>query len=611
MPASTRDFVRASFQVPERNYRPKSDVRVDPARTSSAAGAAPFRETAPFLLLLVVLGAWQHIYFSHSVGELAFFKNGYDEDTYLLIPFGLAGWRPDRMLSGAIATAFITLFNGSYSSALIAFDTLFPPSIFAAAYFVGSALFRERLARALFAFVLMFSSDLFSLGSIASFPGPFPTLAQFAHLVGEVHVPPIETSFLSIYRSPEPQVAYLVSYVFVGLLLRISFGLDALGNKAHTIRLIAVQLLLLGCYAIISYPLMLIEGAIAVLLFVGGRRREAILLGSLCAISVAVMMVSAKAALEPLSTAVFANRQPVITVSSLLALVLMTAILMLALRDRKAWARLAVAFLFAAMPLALTNQQIITGTMVSVRDWERTLNLALVIISAGIIFSTTGWRFRGQRWAIGIAMALVGIFVARASERTYRMWLPDNQKSLAIARAVRAAWPELPRDTQWVLYQPEFAPFVKARLGREFGRQFYPLLDYTEAFRTPIPSTSSFAPTRLSAFLFEYWRQVQMPPENASNILVEEARSRSGYYSAFLFNLCEYWSPCSDGRHVQTIKISAAIPSVVDAYAGYLKAPHPPSNPAFVGVNLAIPQRGRLIGAGQVGDISATAVLKD
>jgi hypothetical protein len=187
------DFVKASLQVPERNLQLNNDFTADSAKTVTAACMTLLRETAPFLLLLVVLGAWQHVYFSRSVGELAFFKNGYDEDTYFLVPFGLAGWRLDRLLSGAIATSLIALFKGSYSSALITFDTIFPPAIFAATYFAGGALFRDKLARTLFALVLMFSSDLFSLGSAASYPGPMLTLTRFAHIVGEARVPPIET----------------------------------------------------------------------------------------------------------------------------------------------------------------------------------------------------------------------------------------------------------------------------------------------------------------------------------------------------------------------------------------------------------------------------------
>ncbi len=590
---------------------PKSDLTADPAKAPSITGAALLRETAPFLLLLFVLGVWQHISFSYSVGELAFFKNGYDEDTYFLNPFGLAGWRPDRVLSGTVATVLIALSNGSYNIPFMVFDAIFPPLIFAAAYFAGSTLFRDRPARALFALALMFSSDLFSLGSVASFPGPFPTLAQFARIVGEAHVPPIETSYLSIYRSPEPQAAFFIGYVFIGLLLQISLGRGVFGSKARTVGLIAVQLLMLCCYAIVSYPLLLIEGAIAVLLLIEGRRREAFLLAGLCALSIAAMVISARMTLGPSTTAIFASRVPVIAVSTVLALALAITISIFFLRDRKIRPQLAVAMAFALMPLALTNQQILTGAMISVKDWERSINLAFVVVSAGILLSTLNWRLRGSQWAIGATIILVAAFVSVASVRTYRMWLPDNQKSLAIARAIQAAQSDLGKDVRWVLYQPEYAPWVEARLRPQPGHKFNPLIDYTETFKSAPSPTSGFSPSHLSASLFEFWRQTAVSPEAARNILVAEARARSGYYSAFLFSVCEYWSPCTDGRHVQTDKIMAATPSVVDAYAAYLGTPQPPTKLAFVGLDLKSPANSILIGTGQVGNFLASAVVRN
>src|SRR5437868_8305822 len=123
------------------------------------------RETRYFILFVlgfVALGLWQHLYFSYSVGEFVFFKNAYDEDTYVLFPFGVAGFRLDRMLSGAIVSAILWLSHGSYSFTLMALDALLPPLIFLAAYYAGAAIFAKFPARSLFALVLVFASDLFS-----------------------------------------------------------------------------------------------------------------------------------------------------------------------------------------------------------------------------------------------------------------------------------------------------------------------------------------------------------------------------------------------------------------------------------------------------------------
>src|SRR4051812_38036909 len=75
---------------------------------------------------LVVLGVWHHLYFSYLTGEFACFKNAYDEDTYLLSPFGTAIVRPDRVLSGTILTILLWLSRGSCGFTLAALDATLP-----------------------------------------------------------------------------------------------------------------------------------------------------------------------------------------------------------------------------------------------------------------------------------------------------------------------------------------------------------------------------------------------------------------------------------------------------------------------------------------------------
>src|SRR4051812_36511410 len=94
-----------------------------------------------FVFGFAALGLWQHLYFSYSVGEVAFFKNAYDEDTYVLFPFGPAKARPDRLLSGSIVSVLVWLSHGSYGLTLITLDALLPPLIFLAAYYAGAAIF--------------------------------------------------------------------------------------------------------------------------------------------------------------------------------------------------------------------------------------------------------------------------------------------------------------------------------------------------------------------------------------------------------------------------------------------------------------------------------------
>jgi hypothetical protein len=556
-------------------------------------------------LAFVLLGLWQHLYFSYTVREFAFFKNAYDEDTYVLFPFGAAGFRPDRALSGTIVSGLLSLSHGSYGFVLTAMDALLPPLIFLAAYYAGAAIFTKSSARCLFALVLVFSTDLFSLGSAASYPGLFPTLEQFKALVGAEFVPPFETSYLGLYRSPEPQVSYVVGYLFTGLLLRILFrsGQDLSWREIAAV--VLLQALLMTCYALISYPLLIIEGLAAGILLLNAHRRAAAVVAILFLASIILALIFARTTLGSSTSVVFNSHLPIITVGALLALALTVVLLLLLLRGRRADPRLMISLAFATVPLALTNQQILTGLMASTREWERYVDLPFVVISAGVLISTfPSWkRFTTPMFAL--AMIAVAGFVYASSVHTYRLWLPDNLKSLAIARAVTAAGASLD-GSQLVLDQPEYAPLVETRLGRPL----HALLDFTDTFKHPPAPTSEPGHGALAEALFEYWRQTGVSPEMARKILEQEARERAGYYSGFLFNQCEYWYPCTDGRGVKTGKILASLPGVIDAYAAFLAIPAPPRKFAFVTSKFpSAPSKTIAISEGRAASVTARISL--
>lgn len=99
------------------------------------------------------------------------------------------------------------------------------------------------------------------------------------------------------------------------------------------------------------------------------------------------------------------------------------------------------------------------------------------------------------------------------------------------------------------------------------------MLDYTRAFVHPIRPglEKGFSAGPLTQNLFEYWRWTDVTPDMAEKILREEAAQKSGYYSGFLFNICEYWYPCSDSRAVKSTAVASAIPRVITAYTAYLQ----------------------------------------
>lgn len=554
------------------------------------------------MLGFVVLGLWQHLYFSYAMREFAFFKNAFDEDTYVLSPF--VGFRLDRALSGFVVSSLLWLSNGSYNFTLIFLDATLPPIIFLAAYFVGTSLFAKFPARCLFALFLVFASDLFSLGSLASYPGPFPTFSQFKALVGASYVPPIDTSYLAIYRSPEPQVSYVVGFVLISLLLRTVLDDSNDMKRRQMLALAAAQALLLTCYALISYPILLVEGCAIIALLAAGRWRTAFVLGVLWTGSIVIAILAARITLG--TSFMFASRLPIITVGVILALLLAATFLGLLLKQGRCHPRLMIGLAFAIVPIVLTNQQVVTGWMISTKEWERHINLAFVVISGGILASHLRWRSIWLNPLITLAAIFVVGFVVQSSKRTYLFWLPDNLKSLAMARAIAATGASGGGDAVLVLQPPHYASFVEARMGHTLRA----LIDYADVFKNPIASTPSFKTTPQSGSLFEYWRQTGVTPETARQILTDEANQQNGFYSAFLFNVCEYWSPCTDGRDVKTQKIVAAIPTVIDDYAAFLATPTPRSKFVFVTLGSTTSSERVEIGRGQADSVVATVSVE-
>src|SRR5690606_11718404 len=137
---------------------------------------------------------------------------------------------------------------------------------------------------------------------------------------------------------------------------------------------------------------------------------------------------------------VFASRLPVITPAAVLALLLSVAWALRFLRVRRIDLVDAYAALAGALPLALLNQQLVTGIMVSTRDWERYANYPLLMLSAIWLLRSlapaepAGHRF--MRHLPAVCVALVVWTVLPAARNTYQQWYGTNDESLAIARAL-------------------------------------------------------------------------------------------------------------------------------------------------------------------------------
>ena len=529
--------------------------------------------------LLVCLGAWQHLSFSWRVGELAFFKNAYDEDSYVLFPYLLHTTRLDRALSTLLLHTIRTAAGGTFDAVFIVADTILPAMAFLASYCLTSQLFRTIEMRVCWALLIVFAPDLLSLGSSTSLTSAFFPLAWFRSLfgaLGETLVPPIDTSYLNILRTFEPQLAYVVGFSFAALLIRFTFDKKTAPTRGGIAALAAVQCLLLTTYSLVGYPLILLELYAAIILLIVGSRRHALILMSLFGISLLIVTFAASLTLKS-QNFVFASRMPSISTGTIGSVLLSSFILVVLWRrsfnDRALWLALG----FSGMPALLMNQQILTGLMVSTKDWERYINHPLLAIGAAILcssFAATrsfGFVEDSHRIAAVIAAAAILLFAFDSGRRTSAGWTSINVNSLAMARAIDAASDQLTPHVVMVLADPSLASLIAVR--REGKRGF--LIDYTDVFLDLIPTfdLTDFKITKHGIRMFTYWKLSGTSPADAEQLLQKEAATRAGYYSAFFFNICDYWYPCSDNRAVKTHLIEQLIGVVVGRYRQFLSDP--------------------------------------
>lgn len=588
---------------------------------------------AALLVFVAALGLGPHLAFSWQVGAPTFFKGAFDEDTYLLFlqadPLMLS-----RLLSSICMQVLLAVSGGAPDAVLIAADVIFPVLTAASAWFLAKTIFPHPLARLLLCLALLFGGDFLSLADGAVWDGSSLSLAWFRGLFGgygRVLVPASDTSYLTLFRTPEPQIVYAFVFVALGAAMRLLDAGEANLNvrRPHWLAALLVASAVASAlgYIFVSLPLVLLLAGMTLVANLLGRGWVA----GVCATAslLAGGVIAWGAATAPAgANLIFASRWPIITpavlISALLSLVLFVAAVTRSPRDLRVW--LAVGL--AAMPLALTNQQLLTGLMVSARDWERYANYPLLVLGAAL-----GWRLfislrmpNRAAWNWGAGLGLGGlalwfiISIIGAQQTSYTLWLPQNLEAEAGARAVMRAAASLPGEPRLLYDSPGLAPHVAVRT-RGVGT---PILDYTDLFRDPIPlMDASGAPPpapRHHNALFEYWTRMGITPARANEILLGEAAQQSGFFSAFLFSFADHWYPATDSRRVQGTAISAAIPGIIAEYERFLSFWNPdaagPRPLLFIGkqapseLELGDAWQLESVATGQAGDVVMRAYIQ-
>lgn len=529
-----------------------------------------------------LLGLWPHLEFIIGVGEFRYFHYAYDEDTYIL------GWlngalRSTRLLSGFALSAVNLIAAGSLNATMILSDFLFPAIAVLSAYFAASQIVVSRPFRALIALTLVFAGDLFSLGSFAVWSSSALNISRFSQIVGQIGpnlVPAYETSFLSIYRTPEPQVSLTLMFVVFGLLAKFAKG--DYSTKALAMAVVAIALLPFG-YTFVTFPVALIAGG-ALIVFFASRRKSAaaaIIIGFCGAMTLYVLVAYWQHDHSQSTTGVAAalsyhTRLPIITPAVLVSLVFSVAFgaWLAATRGWTPSALLALGCLVT--PLVLSNQQILTDMMISARDWERNASYQILAfgsaLAVSIVAASRSWRALPISAVVSTGLALLIVFIAgRGQALTYRMWQPFNEASVAMVHALSAVDQKELSDSRLALANAGLAPILQLRSDAKLN---IPLSFYRagiDLIPNMSPSADVALPSPFEPAVFDHWMHVGIDPERAEEIVRSEIQQRAGTYISFLFSFRDSWYPASDNRAVRPVELERSVGPLIARYRDYFK----------------------------------------
>ena len=535
---------------------------------------------------MLAAGLYPHLLFSREVAELSYFKAAYDEDTYFL--WSLSGrdsifyrWISDHFMAGLAAIDGL-----GQGRALVLLDALLPPLATLGAYGLAGVLTRRVSARVLIALALVFAPDLLSLGVSSVWQGRW-TLDFLRHSfpLAEVLIPDYATSYLAVFRTPEPQWAWALLFLHWAVLLRALSRIQA-GEpvgRGIGLGLVASATALAFSYVFVSIPSFMLLCGIALVAVLRRAPPAALaLLGA--SLLLPLLIVLGYQSLHPSpqtgASLVFASRLPALAPSTAWALLLSVAWAMWFNRVRRFDLVGVYAALAGALPLLLLNQQLITGWMVSTRDWERYISYQLLVFSGAVWLSRVlaDWSIRYVSTAVcWLAIAWLIKMTVPALPATYAQWRDLNHESLAVSRLLPQL-PEPARHLPIVLHKVSLAPLLETRTGHAGP---YPGA-YGPLFTSPVPDLGGrelqahLQSLEQKYALYEYLFRTGVTPEQLERSLQAEARARSGYHLAFFFSFVDHWYPASDNRRVRDSDVRSAIPLIVSEYAA-LRREVPPA----------------------------------
>jgi hypothetical protein len=550
--------------------------------------ACLWRTSLWFALFIAALGLLPHLLFSLNVGDWHYTSNAWDEDSYT----GYALRHQDiiyRTLSANILRAFVAWFG--LDGALMGFDVVFPflTALLACAiaYHAGFRTYRSLfLAMCLLLFALNFMAL-----SNAAMVGNLPTqLLPFSSMVYpdwiRQWVPSLYENFFSLYKTPEPQIGFVVQFAVLYLLLRYAQTMQ----QRHILGLALLSLSFPFIYVSTGIALLLLIGMVAVagLIILRDRRFLGLLACGLIAAAYYLFQFTRGEPIQYADGFIFHSRLPIFSASMLWGGLLIWAYAKqspIALISR-AWCmqctpRTLLALACCVLPFITLNQQIITGQMVQSRTWDYYTNFPFVALALLLLwsqFSEYYARFMPKflrARAYYAAPLLAGVLIAAQWMNFYR-YSDTNTDNLAVAQALH----------ELADHYPDGLPNIMLENSGDDSQVALRLGDIDRLAIGGYQQTIKHFVSRLSAGDAAHAKSIEVLKEHGfayfdrlglsadaleTRMRAAANKAMGGIEVIYFFSFLDNWKPLSDFREQRIAAMQEKIPAIIADYRAFQK----------------------------------------
>lgn len=536
------------------------------------------------------IGGLPHFLWSREVGQAAWFFNSYDEGFY--------GWSSltespaNRLLSSLLLRFFYRLAGENSQLMMVLADILLPAMCASMAYFLVRPIFRCAITTASAALFILIAAECLALRSNliphAGWHGYLkenwvPALGGAGGLLQIDNI----TSTFWLFRTPEPQLGWILMFFTLGGVVRWMLAIDDRLARRQVVVFWAGCVLLGMGYLFCSLTTASVLLLLAVLVW---RHHRAVAhhLAAGAVLIIVLNLVLSRLTVSQLGgeSFLFASRKPVLLLSSMSGV---AAIIICLARWRFA-GRLpggsALSLALGLVTVILPNQQLLTGHMICLVNFENfalplTAALALMLACSRYCAPVTSTpphpappRLLSHLFAA--AAVTVWVFIMAQSQlRSYRQYLEENRRVESYRRALQA----LPTISAPLVCEDFLASDI---LAVKLGHRPPFLFARDEIFNRPISRLvdparlpEEAAPRRQK--LYHFLAITGTTPEAFAErlrVLVDPTRTNwqdRTLFGSSLYNPIDHSFWLTHGRANKTDWIARQLPAIAEEYGIFLQ----------------------------------------